>query len=142
MARAITLFCLSLMLAPIAADAKPPKKPAAEPAAMGPRVMAPWGRQGKRYPGVVVARYGRFVEVKFDDGYSGWCAGDLTSPPVDSLPEPRDSNPFTIGQKVMARWSLKGMLRAVVIDTYGNLTLVQFDGDERAWVSARDVKVR
>src|ERR1043165_6234222 len=48
--------------------------------ARGLRLMAPWGRMGKRYPGQVTDQYGKFVEVKFDDGYSGWCPGDLTNP--------------------------------------------------------------
>jgi hypothetical protein len=104
--------------------------------------MAPWGRYGKRYPGQVINRYGKFVEVKYDDGYVGWCMGDLTMPPVEPLPRPNDPNPFTNGQKVRARWSLKGQLRAVVVDTYGQLTLVHFESDDRAWVRASEVKLR
>jgi hypothetical protein len=139
MVRLFTLLCLGMLLGPVEAEAKPKKK-TEEP--MGPRVMAPWGRMGKRFPGIVVARYGRFVEVKFDDGYSGWCAGDLTNPPIEPLPQPKDPNPWKAGDKVQARWSLKGFLRAVVIDTYGSLTLVQFESDDRAWIRAAEVKAR
>jgi hypothetical protein len=125
-----------------------PKKRGAQAAdagfapARGTRVMAPWGRYGKRYPGTVVNQYGKFVEVKYDDGYSGWCMGDLTSPVIAPLPEPKEVNPFTAGQRVMAKWSLKGFLRAVVIDTYGVLTLVEFESDDRAWVRTPEVKAR
>jgi hypothetical protein len=110
--------------------------------AKGKRVRAPWGRYGKRYPGEVVNQYGKFVEVKFDDGYVGWCAGDMTDPPIEPLPTPSDKNPWTTGQRVMAKWSLKGWLEAAVVDTYGDLTLVNFESEDRAWVRSNEVRNR
>ena len=139
--RCARLLAVVVLAAGMAAFAKPRAAPDSGTPA-GKRVMAPWGRFGKRYPGQVIGRYGKFVEVHFDDGYSGWCAGDLVTPPFEPLPKPDDQNPFKEGQKVMAKWSLKGKLRAVVVDTYGDLTLVNFESDDRAWLRSADVRAR
>lgn len=139
MRRLFLVLCLSLLAGP-AGEAKPRAK--ADAGTPGPRVMAPWGRMAKRYPGIVINRYGKYVEVRFDDGYTGWCAGDLTTPPLEPLPQPADKNPWSPGQRVKARWSLKGYLPAVVVDTYGMLTLVNFESDDRAWIPAGEIKPR
>lgn len=127
------VLCLLLAGAPPARDAGVPK---------GQRVMAPWGRHGKRFAGKVAAQYGKFALVLFDDGYEGWCEVDLLNPPGLAAPAPRDPNPFTPGQKVTARWSKKGALPAVVVDTYGKLTLVHFESEDRAWIMVGEISPR
>lgn len=140
MRRFLLVLCLAVAASP-AGEARPRPKAAAD-AGTPQRVVAPWGRMAKRYPGVVINRYGKYVEVRFDDGYTGWCAGDLVTPPVEPLPRPDDKNPWTEGQRVKARWSLKGYLPAVVVDTYGMLTLVNFESDDRAWIPASEIRPR